>query len=91
MVALSVTGASTCMQRDRWCLNHSCRLWASFSVVRDLDEEQRRKPRRDRISVSLMCELLDTKTSLMVVVDASDDLDQLRIILHTCIWASLRK
>jgi putative transposase len=30
-----------------------------FASVRDLDEEEQRKPRKERIPVSLMCEVLD--------------------------------
>ena len=34
-----------------------------FAFIRDLDEEERRKPRKDRIPVSLMCEVLDVSRS----------------------------
>jgi putative transposase len=34
-----------------------------FSFIRDLNEEERRKPRRDRIPVSVMCEVLDVSRS----------------------------
>ena len=34
-----------------------------FGFIRDLDEEERRKPRKDRIPVSLMCEVLDVSRS----------------------------
>jgi transposase InsO family protein len=34
-----------------------------FAFIRDLDEEEHRKPRKDRISVSLMCEVLDVSRS----------------------------
>lgn len=30
-----------------------------FDFIRDLDEEERRKPRAERIPVSLMCAVLD--------------------------------
>lgn len=29
-----------------------------FAFIREMDEEERRRPRRDRISISLMCEVL---------------------------------
>jgi transposase InsO family protein len=34
-----------------------------FAFIRDLDEEERRKPRKERIPVSLMCEVLDVSRS----------------------------
>ena len=34
-----------------------------FASIRDLDEGERRKPRKDRIPVSLMCEVLDVSRS----------------------------
>lgn len=34
-----------------------------FAFICDLDEEEHRKPRKDRISVSLMCEVLDVSRS----------------------------
>jgi transposase InsO family protein len=34
-----------------------------FSFIRDMNEEERRKPRRNRIPVSLMCEVLDVSRS----------------------------
>jgi putative transposase len=34
-----------------------------FAFIRDLDEEEQRKPRKDRIPVSLMCEVLDVSRS----------------------------
>jgi putative transposase len=34
-----------------------------FAFIRDLDEEEHRKPRKDRIPVSLMCEVLDVSRS----------------------------
>ena len=34
-----------------------------FTFIRDLDEEERRKPRRERIPVSLMCEVLEVSRS----------------------------
>lgn len=34
-----------------------------FAFISDLDEEEQRKPRKDRISVSLMCEVLDVSRS----------------------------
>jgi transposase InsO family protein len=34
-----------------------------FAFIRDLDEGERRKPRKDRIPVSLMCEVLDVSRS----------------------------
>jgi putative transposase len=34
-----------------------------FTFIRDLDEEERRKPRKDGIPVSLMCEVLDVSRS----------------------------
>lgn len=34
-----------------------------FAFIRDLDEEERRKPREERIPVSLMCEVLDVSRS----------------------------
>ena len=34
-----------------------------FAFIRDLDEEERRKPRKERIPVSLMCEVLGVSRS----------------------------
>ena len=34
-----------------------------FAFIRDLDGEEQRKPRKDRIPVSLMCEVLDVSRS----------------------------
>ena len=34
-----------------------------FAFIRDLDEEEQRKPRKERIPVSLMCEVLDVSRS----------------------------
>lgn len=34
-----------------------------FAFIQDLDEEERRKPRRDRIPVSLMCDVLEVSRS----------------------------
>lgn len=47
-----------------------------FDFIRDLDEEERRKPRKERIPVSLMCEVLEVSRSGYYASTSRDESDR---------------